>query len=328
MKFLLLTLLAFTLFISCSKTGAPSTATPPDPPVVPVPPISLSHPVPLDTLYDWVRIGRVTYSLIDICFTTPTTGFITNDSCIFVTHDNGNDWEKIPNTDHLYIDNLQFIDDQNGYGQGHNSLGTTHDGGATWVFKDFNSNTALNFQFVSVSTGFLSDGQGIQKTQNAGASWSNVLSSTQSNYPFYFLDSLTGFSMSGGNFNKTTNGGSGWILKTSNAGTFIGTGYFRMQFIDSSVGYCATSNGLIKTTDGGLTWINCLPSSTKYMIPHFFDSQNGYCMDWNTIYKTTDGGLNWNVSCKLSTDRFSGFSFRDMNTGWASTFGGFVLRLK
>jgi len=101
-----------------------------------------------------------------------------------------------------------------------------------------------------------------------------------------------------------------------------------MQFIDSLIGYCATHKGLLKTTNGGLTWINCLTAITKFMIPYFIDTYNGYCVNENAIYKTNDGGANWKTSCKLNTDRFSGLHLLDMNTGWASTFGGYFLKLK
>jgi photosystem II stability/assembly factor-like uncharacterized protein len=212
--------------------------------------------------------------------------------------------------------------------QGAQQLGITHDGGTTWVFKSLPSQGGFYFQFVSTTTGFYGDYLlGIQKTSDGGNHWLPISGNTQKNCPFYFLDSLTGYSMDNGDFSKTINGGSNWVVKTAQV-THFTNGYFKMQFLDTSTGYCATPTGLFKTTDGGSTWVNNLPVVTTFMIPNFFDVNNGYCVTGNIIYKTTDGGLHWKLSTQLTGDTFSGFHFIDMNTGWASSFGGYVLRLK
>jgi photosystem II stability/assembly factor-like uncharacterized protein len=129
-------------------------------------------------------------------------------------------------------------------------------------------------------------------------------------------------------FNKTTDAGNSWQVLSSNITDTSFKSYFRMQFLDTLNGYFGSPNGLFKTSDGGKSWTNCLVRQTTFMVPHFFDKNNGYCLAANTIYKTTDGGNNWAVSCKLGQDDFSGMHFLDINTGWATTFGGFVLRLK
>jgi hypothetical protein len=102
MKILILILLTCAIYMSCSKSTPNTTATvPPTDTTVtnpPQPAPSLSNPIPLDTLGDWIRIGRVAYTLYDIWFTSGTVGFITNDSSLFKTVDNGITWQKIPNT--------------------------------------------------------------------------------------------------------------------------------------------------------------------------------------------------------------------------------------
>jgi photosystem II stability/assembly factor-like uncharacterized protein len=324
-KQLLVVFLVF-IILSCHKTVPSSIPT-----TTPAPPIMLSHPTTLDTLYDWVRIGRVAVYIEDIWFTANRVGFITDNSNLYTSTDNGNTWTMIDNTNHPDIFNLQFIDDQNGFAQGSNELGITSDGGKTWLFRQLPSNAALYFQFINATTGFYLDPQsGLRKTIDAGNSWTTLLIQNQpyqQNFPFYFLDSATGFSMNAGNFNKLTNGGNTSTTLASGV-TIYGQGFYKMQFIDSLTGFSASPRGLIKTIDGGKTWVNCLSSNTTFMIPYFLDSNNGYCIDSNIIYKTLDGGSDWTISCKLTNDSFSGFHFLDMNTGWAGTFGGFVLRLK
>ncbi|HEY4968038.1 MAG TPA: hypothetical protein VII28_16640 [Puia sp.] len=327
MRILVLITLACMFFQSCSKTNTAPASTNPttDTPGLSV---SLYNPVPLDTVIDWIRIGRVAHNLEDIWFTTKTDGFIASDSSLLVTHDNGTTWSKIPNTANLLLYNLQFIDDQNGFSQGPSVLGITKDGGASWAFEHLPNSSVIYFQFISITTGFFADMiAGIKKTIDAGNQWTSVMTNANQNFPFYFLDSLRGFAMGGGDFSVSTDGGLNWTLKAAHVTTYDQR-YYKMQFLDTLTGYCATPTGLLKTTNGGNTWINCLAASTNFMMPYFFDTKNGYCLDRNTIYKTTDGGANWTLSCKLPTDSFSGFHFLDMNTGWACTFGGYMLRLK
>src|SRR5450432_2805228 len=153
MRILLLFAFAFMLCQSCSKTNTaptPPTSTKPDTPNLP---ISLYNPKPLDTLNDWVRIGRVANILEDIWFTSNSNGFIISDNCLLKTIDNGITWTQIPNTNNNFVFNIQFVDDQNGFVQG-NQFGITQDGGNTWVYKALTDNSILYFQFVSTTTGF------------------------------------------------------------------------------------------------------------------------------------------------------------------------------
>src|SRR5450631_3124139 len=214
MRILLLFAFAFMLCQSCSKSNKTPTPATPIKPDTPNLPVSLYNPKPLDTLIDWVRIGRVANNLEDIWFTSNSVGIIVTDNSLLKTVDNGITWTKIPNTSNLLFYNLQFIDDQNGFVQGNRALGITQDGGTTWVFKTLPDNSILYFQFVTATTGFYADyAQGIKKTTDAGVNWTSVLTNTQRNFPFYFLDSLRGFSMGGGDFSVSTNSGSSWALK-------------------------------------------------------------------------------------------------------------------
>jgi photosystem II stability/assembly factor-like uncharacterized protein len=304
----------FGLCISCSKQ---------QPAVTPVPPVEV------DTLNSWVKMSHVTGGVYDIWFSVTGKGIITNDTFLLNSPD-GNSWTQIAGTSHLYLFNLQFLDDLNGFAQGDKQLGFTLDGGTTWTFNALPSTSAFNFQFLTTQTGFIYDSPGnIYKTSDAGLHWKNM--GNPANYKihsFYFLDSLNGYLISAGGFNKTINGGVSWAQVSS--GTFPATvaGFYKMQFLDTLHGYSCSTTGLYKTVDGGVTWKNILPAAAGFMVPYFFDLNNGYCLVDGEIYKTTDGGQNWIRSCKLANDRFSGMHMFTMNSGWACTFGGYVLRLQ
>ncbi len=323
-KIVLLSLVTF-LWGACSKTESPPN---PTTPIVPTPP---SPPASVDSLIDWVKIGKPSSSVQDIWFTNQNTGFITNDTLILTSTNNGGSWSTVPNTTDPHIFNIQFLDDQNGFVQGNNLLGTTYDGGSTWSFKQLASTNALLFQFTDILHGFFLDPlNGLYKTNDGGDHWVNT---HQIGITFFFIDSLNGFLMDGSRVDKTIDGGANWQPRGSGFTATV-RDFLKMQFLDSLHGYCATENGLLKTTDGGFTWTTSLPPQqnptalTSFIIPYFLDINNGYCLSRNIIYKTTDGGINWTMSCKLGNDTFSGFHFLDMNTGWAGTFGGYVLRLK
>ena len=138
--------------------------------------------------------------------------------------------------------------------------------------------------------------------------------------------------MANGNCYKTRDGGLRWD-SVSHVTTDDFNGFYKMQFLDKLNGYCGAPNELLKTTDGGKNW-NVIFKVTEnnpdihiFIIPQFFDVNNGYLMTSNGIYKTDDGGTNWTTSCRLSKNVISGINFIDMNTGWASTFDGYILKL-
>jgi photosystem II stability/assembly factor-like uncharacterized protein len=305
------------LFFSCSKNNSSSSGP--------------STPTPVDTLYNWVKLTNAGFELDDVWFTDVKTGFVAAAASLYTSVDSGNTWSLIPNTSTFQVFNIQFLDKLNGFVQGTKQMASTNDGGQTWSLKPISSGNGFTFQFITTSTGYLNDyTKGIYKTVDTGRTWTLLFDGTGKgpNFIFDFLDTTTGFSMVNANCSKTNDGGNSWQLLASGITDTSFQSYYKMQFLDTLYGYCASPAGLFKTTDGGKSWSNILSRATTFMFPHFFDRNNGYCIAANTIYKTTNGGSSWTVSCQLGQDDFSGMHFLDINTGWATTFGGFVLRLK
>jgi photosystem II stability/assembly factor-like uncharacterized protein len=304
------------LYLACSKSNSNS-GTPPT--------------TQVDTLNNWVKTNNAGFELDDIWFTDIKTGFVVAATSIFSSTDSGNNWTGVQNTSNFKVYNIQFLDNLHGFVQGSTQLGITVDGGKTWSLKPIASGYAYTFEFVSPSTGYYNDyKKGIYKTTDTGTSWKLIYDGTGKgpNFIFDFVDSSNGFSLVNGHLSKTTDGGSNWQPVASNITDTSFETFYKMQFLDTLHGYFGTPNGLFKTSDGGKSWSNVLTRQTTFMVPHFFDNNNGYCLAANTIYKTTDGGNNWMVSCQLAHDDFSGMHFLDINTGWATTFNGFVLRLR
>ena len=320
MRKILFLSLTVCFYMSCSKSNSN--------------PSGPSSTTEVDTLNNWVKLTNSGFELDDIWFTDIKTGFAVagaSPNSIYTTTDSGNTWAPVPNTGTFQVYNLQFLDNLHGFAQGSNQLCTTTDGGQTWSLKSITSGYAFTFQFLTPSTGYYNDYYtGIYKTTDTGTTWKLVYDGAGKgpNFFFDFLDSSNGFAMINAHINKTADAGNSWQVLSSNITDTSFKSYYRMQFLDTLNGYFGSPSGLYKTSDGGKSWTNSLPRQTTFMTPHFFDKNNGYCLAANTIYKTTDGGNTWVVSCKLGQDDFSGMHFLDINTGWASTFGGFVLRLK
>jgi photosystem II stability/assembly factor-like uncharacterized protein len=316
MRRILFLSLSTCLYLSCSKTNSYTTTT---------------TTGPADTLNNWVKLSNAGFELEDIWFTDAKTGFIAGNTSLFTSTDSGNSWTVIPNTGTYQVFNIQFLDKLHGFVQGSTQLGITADGGLTWSLKPIVSGYGFTFQFLTASTGYYNDyNKGIYKTTDTGTTWKLVYDGTGKgpNFIFNFTDSSTGFVMVSDQINKTNDAGNSWQLLASNVTDTSFKSFYKMQFVDTLNGYFGSPIGLFKTSDGGKSWTNSLPRQSTYMIPRFFDKNNGFCLAANTIYKTTDGGSTWTVSCKLGQDDFSGMYFLDMNTGWATTFGGFVLRFR
>jgi photosystem II stability/assembly factor-like uncharacterized protein len=282
-----------------------------------------------DTLNNWVKGSSAGAELDDVWFLTEKTGFVAANA-IYTSTDSGKNFTGANGTSNFKVFNLQFLDNLYGFAQGVNQLAVTRDGGASWTLKSLPTNNAFTSQFLFPSTGYYNDySLGLYKTTDSGSTWRQIYSGAGQgpNFIFSFVDTLHGFLMVNGNFSKTVDGGISWQSVTTGVTGPSFTTYYKMQFLDTLTGYCASPAGLFKTSDGGKTWSNLLPVATTYMVPFFLDKTNGYCLAANAIYKTTNGGNSWDISCKLGTDDFSGMYFLNMNTGWATTFGGYVLRL-
>ncbi|HVM89958.1 MAG TPA: YCF48-related protein [Puia sp.] len=290
-----------------------------------------------DTLHNWKKI-TVTKDkpIIDIWFTSASTGFIiANSFIIYQTKDGGYSWDSIPATRSASpLINLFFQSPQYGFAQSTSYILFTGDGGETWVRKPIPTQGALTFSFPTPSTGFYNDIVfGLYKTTDTGNNWINVYHDPNGQaqvYNSYFIDDMKGFVITGlGTVAKTDDGGASWIQKAINiiSPAINSDEYDLMQFVDSLTGYFPCQYGLFKTTDGGITWNNIFAKGGRLNIIKALDMSNAYYMSDSAIYKTTDGGKTWTTDCRLGAESFLSMSLINVNTGWACTSKGSVLKL-
>ena len=292
---------------------------------------------PKDTLNNWKKItvapGR---PIIDVWFTSASTGFIiSGNSIIYQSKDGGDTWDSIPGSKTtLPLVYLFFQSPQYGYAIGPSFMQITRDGGQTWTQKKLPSQGALNFSFVTPSTGFYNDiYTGVYKTTDTGNTWVNVYHDPNGQagvYYSYFFNDMKGYVITGlGTVAKTYDGGASWIQKATNiiSPPVNGEDFNLIQFVDSLTGYFPCRYGLYKTTDGGSTWNNIFARGGRLNIIKALDANNAYYVSDSAIFKTTNGGQSWTEDCRLVSESFLDMSFIDVNTGWACTSKGSVLKL-
>ncbi|TDB67565.1 WD40/YVTN/BNR-like repeat-containing protein [Arundinibacter roseus] len=224
-------------------------------------------------------------SLVDLVFTDETTGWTCTGSKIFKTSDSGVSWTIQYEDTTVFINDLFFLDNENG-----------------WAVGKFNTNgSSLYFESVLLST------------TNGGASWQRI--EPPSKFVIFntiqFVTQSIGWGISNeydyytgqvfdGTLYKTTDGGNTWYPQIRNL--FSGP-LSCVHFKDINNGWLAGSFFMAYTKDGGNTWtssfqINTSPFDQYIEYPKAinFVGEIGWILDQNRAYYTTNGGQSWVVS--------------------------------
>ncbi|HPO61755.1 MAG TPA: YCF48-related protein [Candidatus Kapabacteria bacterium] len=248
------------------------------------------------------------------------------------TTDDGIHWDAISTGYYQSLNNIQFLDNLNGWAAGnYGEILKTTDGGQTWeekkspiitdnieYFQFFNSNTGIT---VSHYTDPYNNYLYFYKTTDGGKEWFKISEVTDIySAEFFFLNEQYGwavFFLSTGEYSiyNTTDGGQYWRTQKSYQDTSIE----KIQFINENIGYALCYNGSIaKTTDSGKNWNTITIDTTEYFRSmHFIDENNGWITSYyGNILKTSDGGNSWEIQFKCS-EHFRLIQFLDENNGWA-----------
>ena len=281
-----------------------------------------------------------------IHFTSPTNGFILNDSYKYVTTNGGNKFNMgNVNSNSTYGDRLVFINSTTGF--------MVFTSGSKW----YSNSTPM-----------------LKKTTNGGQTWTNIsFTGSFAVEDVFFLNNLTGFAVGTktgvtyqGVLLKTTNGGLNWITINN---TFSSGGFNRIAMFNETNGivlakpqtYYVTHDGwntvtsfspvsslielssvhiynnmayilgnpsyTLRTTNGGYNWTGHSSNFGNIRNGYFYNSDNGYVGDYyGYIYRTTNGGINWFSTGKYSGSYINNFYFLDVNNGLAIAQDGEILR--
>jgi photosystem II stability/assembly factor-like uncharacterized protein len=224
---------------------------------------------------------------------------------IFKTNNGGQIWTKQSFDSLDGFNSITFIGDSIGFAAGSGLLKTTNKG-ITWYKMPIDLNRPIyNLQFINENIGWGSfyGGGSILKTTNGGKTWEQQLIDYDFNvYAFNFVDNSLGWAAGIGHnpvtyyadkfIFRTTNGGNSWIQCTNPPLS----DYNSIQFISDNVGWACGGydvyrpSSIIKTIDGGNTWYQQVSPSAKALSNIYFVNENIGWAIGDGIFKTTNGG--------------------------------------
>ena len=250
---------------------------------------------------------------------------------IIKTTDGGNTWTSLNTGVSVFLIDIVFIDNNNGFclteNSNNNQLLRTTDGGQNWSL-----NTIANYKyfntifFNSNLTGFIVGQSGSYKTLDGGNTWNPVVIDNIASYirGAKFIDSNIGFMYgSGGKILKTSDSGITWNIH----GEGLFGSFNAIHFPSENTGYVVGDFGFIaKTNNGGKNWnkINS-PDNGQVSNVWFTSESTGFItVSGYRIYKTVDGGNSW--SLKLTQNGSNKLFFLDENIGWTVGYQGVVMK--
>jgi photosystem II stability/assembly factor-like uncharacterized protein len=240
----------------------------------------------------WTQLPNLPVSgtVWDMYFVNSSTGWVTlvSPTNIIKTTDGGISWVVQAN---ISIRNIQFLDENTGYGQGF--IGTN---GTIW------------------------------KTINGGINWNSILSDGNGYADIAFVNQDTGwvcgFDGFLGGVWRTTNGGSNWIRQYTSASNGLDKIFFLKNKVNGEYwGWTFKTTILFKTTNSGTNWFE-IPGGISGgdgngIDMYFTDTSRGIVVrSVNCISKTMNGGYNWNSINIFNVGTLSRLAIANDNVGW------------
>jgi photosystem II stability/assembly factor-like uncharacterized protein len=234
-------------------------------------------------------------ALQSIVFTTEETGFATGFFGTVLKREEcsvGKDWTLTELGLSITLNDVSFIDDQNGFIAGRNDDYM----GLVYKTVDGESYSSLNWNFPAALT------------------------------TVAFLDSDNGFvAGSYGYLARTFNGGESWNTISTNQYEQFN----EIRFLNSEIGFVCGVDGVVyRTVNGGDSW-NLVFEGSTYQFNHICFVPEGRIIvsgDYGIIAISEDGGTEWNEYYINATGNFFGMSFATPEIGYACTTHGEILK--
>jgi photosystem II stability/assembly factor-like uncharacterized protein len=230
-----------------------------------------------------------------------------------------------------------FVSPSDGFVSGSDGIWKTANGGASWqniTPPSFNNNGSTSCWFTDVNNGVFGGGNcndvtvNFYRTTNGGASWDSVQYTHATDVAVGGIASIGGvyYAAGGsGKFWKSSDGGATWTLTNTGSNGWqedlvsFGNGLYIASADGSSCG--STGSGkLLRSVDNGATWVaSSFPGVVMWGISMYSTTEGWGCGDGGNAYKTTDGGVTWTLtSCGMDRrDRLDDIFFSDATHGWA-----------
>lgn len=189
------------------------------------------------------------YSVTNLIFLDPNTGYYTYGIYLRKTTDGGTSWYEKANS--IAFVSLAFSSSEIGYHiNDYSKLYKTNNSGNTWtnIYNFGYSFIPYTITFQNNLTGYVLF-DNIFKTTDGGYSWTTIIAATPTEkLDAYFLNDNTGWVCGrGGMVYNTINGGITWNEQISNTFDQLN----KIQFFNDNTGYIYGNGVILKTINGG-----------------------------------------------------------------------------
>ena len=222
-------------------------------------------------------------------------------------------------------------------------LRRTEDGGKSWVQQSVGTTDGINdIYFIDKEDGFLLAGNAIFVSRDGGIRWSEARrflprefeGASVELYSVRFPSKKKGWVV--GSVSRrdrvidsilvnTVDGGNTWQRQSAPSKLEL----IHLDFDNDKRGWIVGAGGtILKTEDAGLTWIkqNAGTSSTIYHIEIRNDKRGWAVGERGTVLRTVDGGATWDPVTIAVKSTLLSVQFLGEDQGWAVGRGGTILR--
>jgi photosystem II stability/assembly factor-like uncharacterized protein len=239
---------------------------------------------------------------VDVGFTGPDTGIVfvtpqSGPSIAFSTTDAGISWKPVGGVDPGSVRAVSFLDAQNGFALGQDTLLATEDGGKTWKARaagpghDLTSIRCADPKTCAMTT---VKGDVLLRTTDAGATATAITPSSQPIFAAAFASATRVAAVGASGATVVSDDGG---INYTPISHDIGGAYYSLRAgptVQSA--YALGQRGaLAVTSDGGSTWKTlAVPTSADVLDVSFPSTDTGYALDVNGgLFKTTNTGTTW-----------------------------------
>jgi photosystem II stability/assembly factor-like uncharacterized protein len=250
-----------------------------------------------------------------VCFLDSLRGIIAAESAtIMRTEDGGESWQKVPPTGPIYAphQDVDFVDDKNGWIVGRQGVLRTEDGGASWKKIDENLDMAGEaLDMLDIRRGWMVGKFGlVHRTNDGGINWEAVPALGN-------LEGLSGDEKPHLRSVHFVDEDHGWAA-----------GYWREMPGFDQFDWAV----IIHTGDGGRTWQHQIEGVESHLTSiRFVDRDRGWAVGYNRnngtslILHTENGGASWESAKTIEGEELRALEVRD---GYVWTAGDRVREKK
>ena len=240
---------------------------------------------------------------VDLVFTDADRGlaFVAQSggaTLLYETTDQGISWKPLDLPAGVNrVSRVTFLDAQNAYAVGPDTLLRSADGGKTWARRAAGAGQDLtSIRCATVDTCLLTvkGGDRLLRTTDGGVTVTPITAATQAIFAAAFASPSRVVAAGAGGATVVSDDGG---INYTPIGTDIGATYVSMRHGPSpQIAYALGRNGqLARTTDGGASWrALSVPTSAELGDVSFASVDLGYALDLRGgLFKTANGGQSW-----------------------------------